>query len=214
MTVRNWTHILHTWPSSEQQKSDVFHKYLKPPWRNCVEKDPSNWGKYLNQVLAIYRVTPNLAMADTPYFLVYGRDLNVPLHQLLEPIQWFLGDPFYGLVNLEVHCLALAIAKSSRWKFKIGDRVYFKNKTARKMGLEMEAWILNCLYWVWWALHSHQKSGNQKTRPCNVKDIALEPPAELCNIDMQFGRAGKFINHPTNLPTITLADWKWTNSCT
>ena len=45
-----------------------------------------------------------------------------------------------------------------------------------------------------------------KTRSCNVKDIGLESPVELWNIDTQFGRAWKFINHPTKLPTIMLAD--------
>ena len=43
-----------------------------------------------------------------------------------------------------------------------------------------------------------------KTRPWNVKDIVLKPPMEFWNIDMQFGRTGKYINHPANLPTITL----------
>ena len=37
-------------------------------------------------------------------------------------------------------------------------------------------------------------------------DVVLEPPVELWNIDTQFGRAGKFINHPVNLPTISLHD--------
>ena len=48
------------------------------------EKDLSNWDKYLNQVLASYRVMSNLGTAETPFFLVYGRDPNLPLHQLLE----------------------------------------------------------------------------------------------------------------------------------
>ena len=39
---------------------EVFHKYLKPTLKKLCEKDPSNWDKYLNQVLASYRVTPNL----------------------------------------------------------------------------------------------------------------------------------------------------------
>ena len=108
------------------------------------EKDPFNWDKYLNQVLTSYRVTPNLATAEMPFFLVYGWDPNLPLHQLLEPMQHFLGDPDSGMLNLEAHRLALAIAKKTldenRFKtaqkimyqtppcFKIGDRVYFKNK--------------------------------------------------------------------------------------
>ena len=95
-------------------------------------------------MLTSYRVTLNLATAETPFFLVFGRDPNLPLHQLLEPMQHFLGDPDSGMLNIETHRLALAIAKKTpeenRFKmaqkniegtpssFKIGDRVYFKNK--------------------------------------------------------------------------------------
>ena len=44
-------------------KLEVFHKYLKPTLKKSCEKDPSNWDKYINQVLASYRVMPNLATA-------------------------------------------------------------------------------------------------------------------------------------------------------
>ena len=40
------------------------------------------------------------------------------------------------------------------------------------------------------------------TRPCKVKDVVHEPPVELWNVDTKLDRAWKFINHPTNLPTI------------
>ena len=43
-----------------------------------------------------------------------------------------------------------------------------------------------------------------KTRSCNVKDSVHEPPVKLWNVDIQLGRAGKFVNHPTNPLTITL----------
>ena len=49
-----------------------------------------------------------------------------------------------------------------------------------------------------------------KTRSCNIKDIAHEQPIEFWNIDTQCGRAGQLINHPINLPTIKLSDWRWT----
>ena len=68
-------------------KFEVFHKYLKATLKKLCEKDPSNWDQYLNQVLASYGVTPNLATAEMPFFLIYGRDQNLPLHQLLEPMQ-------------------------------------------------------------------------------------------------------------------------------
>ena len=90
-------------------------------------------------------------IAETP-FLVYGRDPNLPLHQLLEAMQRFLGDPDSGLINLEAHHLSLATAKKTLDEnclelhskqqtreapsFKIGDRVYFKNKQPGKWDLK------------------------------------------------------------------------------
>ena len=120
--------------------------------KKLCEKDPSNWDKYINQVLASYRVTPNLATAETPFFLVYGRDPNLPLHHLLEPMQQFLGDLVSGLLNLEAHHLALAITKKTLDEicfrtaqkttdrelpsFKIGNRVSFNNKQPGKWDLK------------------------------------------------------------------------------
>ena len=97
-------------------KLEVFHKYLKPTLKKLCEKDPSNWDKYINQVFTSYRVTPNLVYSrNMPFFLIHGRDPNLPWHQLLEPMQWFLGNPEsgLGLLNLEAHHLALAIAKKT-----------------------------------------------------------------------------------------------------
>ena len=95
------------------RKLEVFHKYLRPTLKKLCEKDPSNRDKYINQVLGSNRVTPNLATAETPFFLVYGRDPNLLLHQLIEPTQQFLGDLSSGMLNLEAHRLALAIAKKT-----------------------------------------------------------------------------------------------------
>ena len=81
--------------------------------KKLCEKDSANWDKYINQVLTSYRITPNLATVGSPFFLVYGRDPNLPQHQLLEPMQHFLGDPDTGKLHLETHRLALAIAKKT-----------------------------------------------------------------------------------------------------
>ena len=95
---------------------------------------------------------PNLATAELPFFLVYGRDPNLLLHQLLEPMQCFLGDPDSGKLILETHRLALAIAKKTLDEnrftatqktlardhpaFEIGNHVYFKNKQPGKWDLK------------------------------------------------------------------------------
>ena len=49
----------------------------------------------------------------------------------------------------------------------------------------------------------HIKNGAmEKTRSCNIKGIVLQPPIGFWNINMQFGTAEKYINHPS--PTIML----------
>ena len=91
-------------------------------------------------------------MVETSFFLVYGRDPNLPLHLLLEPMQQYLGDPDSGMLNLEAHRLTLAIAKKTLDEncfktaqktmdrmppsFKIEDRVYFKKKQLGKWDLK------------------------------------------------------------------------------
>ena len=209
--------------SQSNRKLEVFHKYLKPTKKKLCVKDPANWDKYIYQVLASDRVTPNLATAETPFLLVYGRDLNLPLYQLLEPMQCFLGDPESGKLNLDNHCLALAIAKKTLDEnhfnhfrnaqkttdkkppsFQLADRVYFKNKQLGKWELKWRPRyrIVHIEHDGHYLHIENQATG--KTRSCNVKDVVHEPPIEFWTIDIQFGRAGKFINHPANLPTIML----------
>ena len=211
-------------------KLEVVHKYLKPTLKKLCEKDPTNWDTYINHVLASYRVMPNLPTAETLFFLIYGWDPNLSLHQLLETMQRFLGDPKSGLLNLEAHHLALAIAKKTLDEnhsrtaqktinreapsFQIGNRVYFKNKQPGKWDLKWRPgyWIVD-IECDWHYVHiENQATG--KTRSYNVKGIVLGLPVELWNTDMQYGRTGKFMKNPANLPTITLTHWKWMNSCT
>ena len=168
---------------------------MKPTLKKVCEKDPANWDKYLYQVLTSYRITPNLVTVESPFFLAYGRGPNLPLHQLLEPMQHFLGDPDSGKLNLETHRLALAIAKKTlgenRFKatqktlarnkptFKIGDCVYFKNKQPGKWDLKWRpGYIIVYIEYDGHFIHiENQATG--KIRSCNVKDIILEPPIEF-----------------------------------
>ena len=159
-----------------------------------MKKDLSNWDKYINQIPANYRVTPNLATAETPFFLVYERDQNLPLHQLLEPMQWFLGDPESGMLNLEAHWLALATTKNTLNEnhfrnaqktmdrqppsFNISDMVCFEDKQPGKWDLK---WRLGYRI-VQIECNGHflhiKNQATGKVWSCNMKDIVLEPAVE------------------------------------
>ena len=107
------------------------------------------------------------------------------------------------MINLETHRLALAITKKTLDEnhfrtaqkttdrqapsFKIGDRVYFKNKQPGKMDLK---WRLGHRI-VQIECDGHflhiKNQATGKVQSCNVKDVVL--PVEFWNIDTHFGRA-------------------------
>ena len=137
-------------------------------------------------------------------------------------MQWFLGDPDSGKLNLETYRLALAIAKKTldenrfpatqktlaknQPAFQIGDCVYFKNKQPGKWDLKWRpGYRIVCIEHDGHFMHI-ENHATGKIWSCNVKDIILEPPIKFWNIDTQFGRASRYINHAANLPTIQLAD--------
>ena len=201
------------------EKLETFHKFLKPTLKKMSAEDQDNWDNYIEQVLGTYRGVPNLTTGESPFFLVYRRDGNQPLHQLLQPLTRFLGDPDSGLLCLDQHQLLLSIAKKyldnhrfltaekttdrAEPGFKVGDRVYFKNKTPGKWDLKWRAgYRIIQIECEGHYLHiKNQATG--KIRSCNVKDVVLEPISELWNVNPEFGKASKFINHPNNLPDFT-----------
>ena len=90
--------------------------------------------------------------------------------------------------------------------FQIGDHVYFKNKQSGKWDLKWRPGyrIVHIEHDRHFIHIENQATG--KIQSCNVTDIILEPPVEFWNVDMQFGRASHYINHPANLPSIQLKD--------
>ena len=126
------------------------------------------------------------------------------------------------MLNLKAQRLTLAITKKTLDEncfkttqktmdrtppsFEIGDRVFFKNKQPSKWDLKWRPRHrivqIECDRHF---LHI-ENHATGKVQSCNVKDVVHEPPVEFWNIDTQFGRAGKYINHPANLPTISLTD--------
>ena len=146
---------------------------------------------------------------DTIFSCLWQR-WNRPLHQLLEPMQPFLDNPESGWLNLEAHWLTLAITKKTldENNFSNAQKTMDRKPPSFQLGYRIVYIECNGYY-----LHiKNQATG--RTRSYNIKDIVHKPPIEFWNINTQIGRAGKYINHPANLPTIMLNNWTWTtDSC-
>ena len=126
------------------------------------------------------------------------------------------------MLSFEAHRLALAIVKKTLDEncfmtaqktmyrqppsFKIGDRVCLKNKQAGKWDLKWRpGYRIVQIEYDGHFLHVKNKATG-KVQSCNMKNVVLEPAVEFWNIDTQFGRAGKYVNHSANLPTISHHD--------
>ena len=126
------------------------------------------------------------------------------------------------MLNLETHWLALAIAIKTldenrftatqktlareKPAFQRGDHVSFKNKQSSKWDLKWRpGYRIVCIECNGHFIHIENRA-TEKIQSCNVTDIILEPPIEFWTVDTQFGRAGCYISHPANLPTIQLKD--------
>ena len=133
-------------------KLEVFHKYLKPTLKKLSEKDQSNQG-YIHLSGSCQLPSDTKLCHSRITFLpsLWKRSKFTPT-PASRAYATILGDPDSALLNLEAHRLALALAKKTLDEncfrtaqktmdqqppsFKIGDRVYFKNKQPGKWYLK------------------------------------------------------------------------------
>ena len=110
-------------------------------------------------------------------------------------MQWLLGNPESGLLNLEAHHLSLAIAKKTLdencfrtshktmdrepLSFKIGNRVPFKNKQPGKWDLKWRpGYRIVCIECDGYYQHIKNQA-TEKARSCKINDVVLKPPVEF-----------------------------------
>ena len=95
-------------------KLEVFHKYLKPTLKKLCEEDPSNWDKYINQVLANYRVTPNLATAEMPFFLDHLLGYYLCLNTCWKTLEVLKTKKYYYFHMTNIFLTIIPIGKYMR----------------------------------------------------------------------------------------------------
>ena len=72
-------------------KVERFHRFLGDIPSILTESDRHNWDLYLTQVLAAVRFSMCETIEFSPYYMLFGRDVVLPVGNLLKPCRKYMG---------------------------------------------------------------------------------------------------------------------------
>ena len=108
-----------------------------------IADNQQTWGLFLNQALAVIRFNVSESSKFSPFFLLYNRDVVLPVNNILKPRRRYVGEEMHQIALQEQHKYFVVVrnhlrkAKKRQAKyadrgtktieFKVGDPVYYKN---------------------------------------------------------------------------------------
>jgi hypothetical protein len=120
-----------------------FHRTLHAVMAKKILEDVKTWDLYLNQTLAAIRFHVNESSKYSPFYLLYNRDVVLPLDTILKPRRRYMGEDLHQIALQEQHKAFLLVHKNlkeSKKKqkrladrnskdehFKVDDPVYLRN---------------------------------------------------------------------------------------
>ncbi|MET0106092.1 MAG: hypothetical protein ABW072_13265, partial [Sedimenticola sp.] len=126
-----------------------FHRTLHDVLAKRLQDGQDTWDLHLNQVLAAIRFNVSEATGFTPYYLLYGRDVVLPIDNLLKPRLRYQGEDLHLLALQEQHKAFMLVhgrvrkqqrkqAKYANRKrkditYKVGEPVYYKKHVRSKL---------------------------------------------------------------------------------
>ena len=124
--------------------TERFNQTLANSLFHYVQESQKDWDQWVPYVVFAYNTTPHTSTGETPFFLMYGRDPEVPMDDILTPrkLPYFLDENYEEEVQVRLRLAhkeaqaqlekSFAKMKASYDKgtkgpnFKIGDVVYLK----------------------------------------------------------------------------------------
>ena len=124
--------------------TERFNQTLANSLSHYVQESQKDWDQWIPYVVFAYNTTPHTSTGETPFFLMYGRDPEVPMEDILVPrkISYFLDDKYEEEVHLRLKLahqeaqtqleksfqqMKIAHDKGTKLPtFKVGDTVYLK----------------------------------------------------------------------------------------
>ena len=194
--------------------SERQHSYIKATISKLISITQFPFDQLLNLISYSYNILPHVSHAESPSFLMFGRDFYIPsLHNMLQPALRYLGNE-KGLTQLDAVKVALTAAcsrlKAVRDKpakkhqlenhdFKIGDLVLLKNH--KKENPFSSKFLPNFRVVKLRTDRQLELSDTTgKTRRANITDVVKMLPGEIESTMVPdislFGRVHKYVNDP------------------
>ena len=121
-----------------------FHRTLHDILAKKTQESQNTWDLFLNQTLAAFRFNISESSKYSPFFLLYNRDVVLPVDNLLKPRRKYVGEEMHLIALQEQHKFFVKVknymkkAKQRQAKctdqnaksidFEIGDSVYYKSE--------------------------------------------------------------------------------------
>ena len=134
-------------------KVERFHRTLHDVLAKKIADNQQTWDLFLNQALAAIRFNVSESSRFSPFFLLYNRDVVLPIDNILKPRRKYLGEELHQTALQAQHKSFVAVRNhlgkakkrqaiysdrgTKSIEFKVGDPVYYKNNQ-RKWKLDLK----------------------------------------------------------------------------
>ena len=144
LDAMNIHHIKTSYYSPQSNaRTERFHRSLHSILSKHIQEDVQTWDLYLNQTLAAIRFHVNESSKFSPFFLLYNRDVVLPLDTILKPRRRQYSDNLHEVALQQQHKSFVMVHRhmkeakrrqkeyadrnSKDDNFQVGDPVYLRN---------------------------------------------------------------------------------------
>ena len=150
----NIQHIT-TSPYHPQSKAKVerFHRFLRDVLSKLTTGNSRDLDLQQNQALATVRFSINETTQFSPYFMLFGHDVILPIDNLLKPRRKYMGEDHHKLILEQQHKIFAQVRR------KIERAQKKRNKRVNQNRKEVELGIGDPVYYKAHARHGKPDMG-------------------------------------------------------